>query len=147
LQLLEAPEDFVPQAAQILATEFDGARLIVLKDSRTSLILSFWRRALAEAGYQPVFLIVVRHPFEVVASVVRRYGRARREALAAWLTHIRFVERQTRGLARVFVDYEALLPEWRTVIARLSTDRGIVADLGNRPKVGRPISQVGIEAL
>jgi hypothetical protein len=68
-----------------------------------------------------VFLIVVRHPFEVVASVVRRYGRAKREALAAWLTHMRFVERQTRGLACMFVDYEALLPEWRTVIARLST--------------------------
>jgi hypothetical protein len=118
---LEPPKEFVPQAAQVLATRFDGARFIVLNDARTSPMLPFWRTALAEAGYRPVFIIVVRHPFEVAASVRRRCGRPRREAIAEWVAQMRFSEKQTRGLARMIVDFEALLAEWRTVIARLST--------------------------
>ena len=58
---------------------------------------------LAEFGAAPLFVIPVRHPFEVAASLARRNGFSEAKALSLWLGHFLSVERDTRGFPRSFV--------------------------------------------
>lgn len=115
----ERRDEFLGEARAFIARNDDETRAAVLKDPRASLMIRFWDEALRAEGKRPVYVIMVRHPLEVAASIVARGNASEATAVMAWAACMLAVERDTRGLARVFVDYDALLTDWRGVLARI----------------------------
>lgn len=115
---------YLEEARAFIARNDDGASVSVLKDPRASLMIRFWDQALRAEGQQPVYVIMVRHPLEVAASIVARGNASEATAVMAWAACMLAVERDTRGLARVFVDYDALLTDWRGAMARIQAAGG-----------------------
>ena len=118
------PEGLAPfraRLAGILRRDFANSRLFVAKDPRACRLQPLWNAALADAGFTARYIIIVRHPIEVAGSLAVRDDMPQETALLLWMRHILEIERASRGKPRVFVCYEALLADWRSVIDRIAT--------------------------
>lgn len=117
---------FIAPMADVLASEFGDAPLLVFKDPRTALLLPLWRAAASHLGIVSVSVIVARNPLEVAHSLAQRQkalepGQAwplERSALL-WLRYNLAAERYSRDLPRAFCMYSELLEDWRQVVGRL----------------------------
>lgn len=118
------PEAMAPFRARLAASlrgDFANSRMFVAKDPRICRLLPLWHAALADAGFAPRHLIIVRHPDEVAASLAVRNEMPRETALLLWMRHMLESERASRGMPRVFVSYDALLADWRSVIDHVAS--------------------------
>jgi len=91
-----------------------------LKDPRMCRLVPVWRRLLNRRALKPRFVLALRRPEEVAASLHARDGLSREAGRALWLEHICAAERDTRGAERVFVTYESLLSDTSSVAHRLA---------------------------
>ena len=152
------------KAEAAIASEFGGATPIVLKDPRISILTTFWKRVLERQGYQSAFLIMVRNPVEVAASLAKRNGFSHERGLLIWLTNMLATERKSRGSRRLFVSYERLLTDVfgilddvesmigqllprRTRVADLEVQRALNADLRHHRMTGEIAARGELERL
>jgi hypothetical protein len=80
----------------------------------------FWREVAEAAGFEPRFLLAVRHPTEVVASLAVRDGLGAERAYQLWQRYLLEAEFSTRDAVRTVVCFETLMSDWRSV-ARASS--------------------------
>lgn len=118
-------ETLVAEAASAIYQLYGPAPLIVLKDPRVSVLGRFWRAALEQAGFTPRYVIMVRNPLEVAASLAKRNGFSREKSLLLWSSYMIAAERDTRDAARVFVSYDHLLGDWRSNLTRIERELGL----------------------
>jgi hypothetical protein len=111
--------------AQTLEREFGASPAFVLKDPRLCLTLPAWLPPLRAAGIVPSVLIVVRHPAEVVQSLLRRNQFPEAETAPQWLQHMLEAEWLSRGLDRAIVFYDDLLRDWRGCLGRAGACAGV----------------------
>jgi O-antigen biosynthesis protein len=111
----------------ILVREFAGAPLWGLKDPRLCRLMPLWLALLAELGAAPRFILAVRHPADVAASLSVRDGINESCAAILWLRHVLEAERGSRGFPRAIVHYEDLVaPDgWCEAVARLGARLGV----------------------
>jgi hypothetical protein len=124
-------------AASILRRSFGGRSIWGWKDPRTCLTLPFWRRVLAglpEVESRLRYVICVRHPLEVAASLRARDGMQEAESLALWLRYTTDAVSHTAGEPRIIIFYDSYFAERTNQVARL-------AEL-----LGRPMPSVGEDA-
>ena len=105
------------EAAAALATSFPGRAPFVLKEPRMARLLPIWLPVLAEDGVEPGIVLALRHPAEVMASLVRRNRLPRNRCLLLWLGHVLAAERDTRHLPRATVRHVDLVADWRAALA------------------------------
>ena len=117
----EAMAPFRARLAESLRADFANSAMFVAKDPRICRLLPLWHAALADAGFAPRHVIIVRHPSEVAASLGVRNGMPRETALLLWMRHMLESEHASRRMARVFVSYDALLADWRSVIDHIAS--------------------------
>jgi len=89
-----------------------------MKDPRLCRFVALWRPILERV--RPCFILVRRDPAEVAASLEARDGMDWEAALWLWWRYMSEAERDTRGEARIFVDYDQLLNDWRGLVARIA---------------------------
>lgn len=118
----EAADVFRSQILDILKRDFSMCSLFILKDPRMCRLLPLWFPILKEFSTQPLFVIPIRNPLDVAASLKKRDGFSEDKSLLLWLWHFLSAERGTRGRKRSFVRYNLLLQDWRKVIHRIETD-------------------------
>lgn len=106
--------------SNLLSVEFGDAPEIVLKDPRLCRLFRYWERPLEAAGYRAVFLLPLRFPFEVAASLIHRNGMSKAECLLLWLRHVIEAEKITRGRPRVLFLWDDFIENWRAVLGDLS---------------------------
>ncbi len=111
--------------AAALEGEFEGASLLVLKDPRLSRLLPVWLPVLARQGVAPCALLALRHPAAVAQSLARRNGFAPALSVLLWLRHMLDAERDTRGLPRAVVSFEALQRDWRGTLLQAGERLGV----------------------
>lgn len=111
---------------------------VVVKDPRSVWAQRLWREVAEDLGLDICFVSMMRHPAEVVGSRSTYYANPNDEAkrrsyetfnVARWINSSLISERETRGLARAFVSYPALLTDWRPVLAGLAADFGLTYDV------------------
>jgi hypothetical protein len=115
-------------ARSLLEESFAGRPLWGWKDPRNCLTLPFWRDALAQtAGVERAarYVICVRHPLDVAASLQARDGMSVDESLGLWSRYMSEALAQTAGEARVCVSYESYFPRWEEQAERLSAFLGL----------------------
>jgi hypothetical protein len=113
------------RAAEVMSSVFNGAGTIVLKDPRINVLCAFWVQALTEQGYDPTYVIMVRNPLEVAASMLKRNNMPADTGILLWLDHMLAAERDTRGAKRLFIMYDALLADWRSCLDRIEKVAGV----------------------
>ncbi|MBI2425139.1 MAG: hypothetical protein HYV27_20100 [Candidatus Hydrogenedentes bacterium] len=100
--------------ARKLLAELDQARPWVLKDPRMSLLMPFWRPLLEK----PVIAIIYRHPLEVARSLKTHHTMPLLCGLALWEQYTRTLLRDSIGMPRLLVSYNALMQD---PVAQLKT--------------------------
>jgi hypothetical protein len=104
-----------------IAEEYGDAQLIVLKEPRICRFARFFTGLLAELGYKCRYLLALRNPLGVIASLAHRDGMSKGFAALLWLRHVLDAEAATRAMPRAIVSYDALLADWQTTVQILST--------------------------
>lgn len=111
----------VVKIAAYLST-LPAAPLVVIKEPRITTLCDLWFEAARQAGFDVASVIAVRHPQEVISSIVKSWHVSPALASALWLKCNILAERNTRRVPRVFVDYANLLDDWRREMKRISTE-------------------------
>lgn len=110
---------------ELIASEFEGSELIVLKDPRVSRLVGLYEKALGDLGYEVCPVLALRNPAEVVASIIKRDKFDLRRTERLWLRYTLDSERATRHLPRGVASYDALMADWRGTIGKLGRQLGI----------------------
>ena len=112
------------RAEALFEEEYAGAAHPLLKDPRISILLPFWRTALADLEIGARCVIPVRHPLAVAGSLERRNGFPPQKSVLLWSSYMLAAEAYSRDLPRAFVSYDALLTDWRAEAARIEAAHG-----------------------
>lgn len=112
------------RAEALFAEEYAKVETPLLKDPRVTVLLPLWRQVFEAAGLQLRCVIPVRHPLAVAGSLARRDGFPVEKSVLLWTTYMLAAEAYTRDLPRAFVDYDALLSDWRGEVARVEAAHG-----------------------
>lgn len=112
--------DYLDRAVELLAEEYGASSLFMLKDPRISRMAPFWAAALRAVDAVPGWVLTIRNPLEVAASLHERDGILPNGGLLLWLWHTLEAERATRGEARAFVSYSRTLNDWESVAREVS---------------------------
>jgi len=112
---------FLDEAKAFVKANYGVADLLVIKDPRASVLAPFWREALTESGIEPLYVIMVRNPLAVAQSLSKRNAFSTQKSVLLWTSYMLAVERDTRGSGRLFVDYDAMLNDWRTALAAVES--------------------------
>jgi hypothetical protein len=116
----EVWQQLVDRGRELLRVEFGDEHLFVLKDPRICRLAGFWQEVMAAEGIDAAIVIPLRNPIEVAQSLAARNGIDEYQSLLIWLRHVLAAEAMTRGKARVFTEYSALLENWELVAARVA---------------------------
>jgi GT2 family glycosyltransferase len=115
------------ELAAIVRRDFGGVALWGLKDPRLCRLMPLWAPLFADGQVAPRYLLALRHPLDVAASLGARDGIGIARATLLWLGYVLDAERATRGKQRLVVHYEDLVGErgWRSVAAEIAEALGI----------------------
>ena len=116
--------------AVVMANESNGKPLLIIKDPRLCRLLPLWERVLQKVDCRPMYLLCLRHPAEVAASLGKRDGLTQMESYLLWASYTLDAERLTRGETRILVTYEQLLEDWR----------GVAGDIADSFEIEWPVS-------
>lgn len=118
--------------AALVAGDFGGSRLWAVKDPRLCRFLPLWIKVLGDAGVRIKLLYALRHPDEVVASLVRRDGMSAHENALLLLTHFFEAAQAGVGQQRCMVTYQSLLGDWRGCMGRIARELDLELDLDSQ---------------
>jgi hypothetical protein len=118
-------DGYAQEFDSILVREFGEAPLFAVKDPRICRLVPCWEHWLARAGVTAAPLHVWRDPADVARSLAARDRLVTEHALLLWLRHMLDAERATRGRPRVFVRYDEVLADWRTLARRTTETLGL----------------------
>ena len=102
-----------------LRTEFVGIANFALKDPRFSLTFPLWEKVFKILNIRVKQFILVRHPYEVAQSLLKRNQFTREKAINLWSKYNINAELISRGYFRRFIAYEKLLKEPSTILSLL----------------------------
>lgn len=127
--------DFAQEAAAVLASEFNDAPVIVLKDPRICRFYPFWREILEGAGYRPAVVVPLRHPAEVARSLNARNQMALEDGAKLWLRHVLEAELSSRSHPRHFMMWPSFLQDWRSQFKLMALRLGVEMHAGSESGV------------
>lgn len=117
--------DSKKQLTDIFQLEFGGVQPLVMKDPRLCRLLPLWQDIFDSVGVEPCYVMVLRKPEEVAASLWRRDGMPANKAMLLYVAYLLDAERYTRQFKRVVVCYTDLLQDWVAVLAKLDAAFGL----------------------
>jgi hypothetical protein len=112
-------EEFKRELSQLIDVEYAASRLFVLKEPRLCRMVPIYADLLREKNIEPRFLLPIRNPLAVIASLRDRDGMQPGLAALLWLRHALDAEFATRDAPRAIMSYEHLLQDWRPAMQRL----------------------------
>ncbi|MEN8130552.1 MAG: hypothetical protein ABFS45_10240 [Pseudomonadota bacterium] len=115
-------DQYKKKIVELLKKDFSDTQTFVIKDPRVCRLVPFWRDVLMEFGAEPSFILPLRNPLEVAASLKMRDGIPVGKGLLIWLRHVLDAERFSRCCKRSFVTYEGLLKDWKKTAEKIAKD-------------------------
>lgn len=104
----------------IIKNEFLRSELWIIKDPRTSILLPLWQEIFAELDIESRFVICVRNPLDVHASLNKRNGFNKYKSLKLWYTYTLSTLYYTRNTPRILLHYDELLDKPADNIKKIS---------------------------
>ncbi len=132
------------RAGRYIKDRFSSHPLWGFKDPRTLRLLPFWQTVLRRCRVDDAYIVVIRHPRSVAASLFARQGMAVEDALRLWLAHMVPFLRLLAGRPWVVVDYDLLMQRPAAELARIA---GVLAIGSSDAAVSREIDRFADEFL
>jgi hypothetical protein len=104
----------------IASTDFQKSPIWGLKDPRMCRLMPLWHKIFVALQIKPFYVIMIRNPLEVAASLGKRNGFSLEKSLFLWWQHQALAELETRGAPRIFVAYQDLLNQPEDTLRRVS---------------------------
>ncbi len=120
--------DFGLRAIQALRAKVSGTGLFGFKDPRLCQLLPFWKTIFQHDDFDTRYVVAMRNPISVVASLEQRDGMARGHGYLLWLTHTLGSLIASVGSKRVFVDFDFLMRDPRRQIETMAQALGLTVD-------------------
>lgn len=120
-----ATAGYVDELVALIGSEFADAQIWAVKDPRLCRLLPLWLQALTRQRIEPKLLFVLRHPGEVVGSLMHRNGLSAAAASLLWLRHLAEPVQAAHNMSRCVVEYDELLDDWRGCMARVASTLAI----------------------
>jgi hypothetical protein len=118
-------DSLLQDAAHLIRERVNQADLYGFKDPRTSRLLPFWKEVFRRADCVPAFVIAVRNPMSVAASLNVRNGIEATKAHLLWLEHMASALIESRGFRRIVVDYDRFMDDPRRELLRVAETLGL----------------------
>ncbi len=112
-------EPYRQELADLIRREFGGQRLWMWKDPRTALVLPLWIEVLQQLEIEPYYVICLRHPLDVAASLHRRDGFSIERSLVLWQFYNLSSFYWTNDTRRWVISYDRLLEDWEPCLTNL----------------------------
>ncbi len=116
---------FRRRAQEALVSEFGDSAFFVLKDPRICRLLPFWIEAVRAYGAEPMIVSPIRNPLDVAASLEKRDGIVPSIGHLLWLRHVLDAEKDTRGMKRAWLLYNAFLSEPYAMVDAIGDALGV----------------------
>ncbi|MBZ1351016.1 hypothetical protein KZZ10_10200 [Alcaligenaceae bacterium LF4-65] len=101
--------------------DFDFSQRTVLKNPRFSRLLPLLQPIWLGTGLTPKYVLSLRSPLAVIQSLARRDSILPQRAALLYVAHMLEAELNTRNQPRAFVEYDALLHDWRKVVEQIGS--------------------------
>ena len=108
-----------------ISVEFSGDPYWVFKDPRVCRLLPLWMSALSNLNVRQTYILTVRHPLEVAASLNARNGWGISFGELLWLRYVFDAAANTDGATRTVVLYDELLVDPQKELSRILEDLSI----------------------
>lgn len=102
------------------------------KDPRTIRLLPFWPEVVRKSGAADAYVLAIRHPLSVAASLFRRQEIRSEKAARLWLAHNVPFLREIRDRPIVVVDYDLLASAPKGQLERLARKLDLTPGDGTR---------------
>nr|WP_315445841.1 glycosyltransferase [uncultured Pseudomonas sp.] len=126
--LIDAKIFDVPEIAQayqkakdIVAQKTADTAIWGMKDPRITRLLPFWKKLLDELGFEVGYVIALRNPLNVAASLLARNQLSPIKSYILWLEHMLQAVACSESDNRIVVGYDNLLSEPDKQLIRIST--------------------------
>jgi hypothetical protein len=125
------------QAVRYFNENFTARPLWGFKDPRTIRLLPFWVDALRDCSADDAYVVAIRHPLSVAASLFRRQEITAKKAERLWLAHNVPFLHELRDKPLVVVDYDLLMREPRAQLERIARKLGLLVDESGSREIER----------
>lgn len=136
-------QDLAREARTMVRDEFGHQSAWTWKDPRTCLTLPFWQEVVGPMRY----VVCLRDPLDVAASLQRRNGLAIEDAELLWLAYMERALRHTAGQSRLFIDFDAVLADPAGQARRVALCLGLPLTPEDEARIGRAIEAFITPAL
>lgn len=117
-------QGFLEKASQLLLEKVSDLQPLALKTSSFSILLPFWKKVFEACDIQASFVIALRNPLSIVASVEQAQemlGKQDQEkSFWVWISYMLSCLEHTAGYERLFVSYDNLLKAPACEIQRMA---------------------------
>ena len=117
---------FVGRLNKLVRRDFSTADVWALKDPRMCRLLPLWFPIFAAHRITPTFICMNRNPFEVIASLQKRDRFSKEKALVLWLSHSLYAEFYSRGLPRIFIEFDEVVKNPARVLLKIEQESNLV---------------------
>ena len=133
--------DLLLRATQLMSSRLsENNGVWGFKDPRTCRLLFFWNEVFSALDCEVDFVIAVRNPASVAASLTDRNGLAMEKSYFLWLQYVLLSLAYTKGKRRVVVDYDNLLENPYKQLTRMSEALGFAKPERRNPMVKEYVS-------
>jgi hypothetical protein len=102
-------QPLLAQGVDLLRVKTRNHDIFAFKDPRTTLLLPFWTRVFAQLDVTPGYLVAIRHPAAVAASLAKRNGFNKAKSHLLWLHYTVEAMQKSAMAGRLLVDYDQLM--------------------------------------
>jgi hypothetical protein len=114
------------------------------KDPRVVRVLPFWQRVLRDCDAQDCYVIAIRNPRSVAASLFARQAMPADDAYRLWLANVVPFLGDAFDRPFVVVDYDVLMRDARVQLERIAQALGLPADSGEVERFAAEFLDAGL---
>jgi hypothetical protein len=116
---------FKTRATAVLKSKLKSSSLVGIKDPRLCRLLPFWMEIFADLNLKVSYVIILRNPDNIAASLFKRDSIPRVKSLYLWLEHMLPAFEETEGLDRTVLDYDELIANPELAVETLAKQLGL----------------------
>lgn len=105
---------------ELVQREFGQYQTWGWKDPRTCLLLPVWHEIFQELNIDVSFVMVIRNPLDVAASLIKRDSFSKEESLGIWTLYTLSAFFWSKNFNRVVVQYDKFLDDWESTLRQVS---------------------------
>lgn len=132
-----AVESLVAEAAEYLRANFTGHSLWGYKDPRTIRLLPFWQSVLRQLEVDEYYLVAIRNPLSVAASLFQRQGMDTVTAHRLWLVYMVPNLSEVANRRFIVADYDLLMADPQAQLERIARALELPLDEHTKAEVCR----------